>query len=130
MAERYSIKVSSPELGKQRIISGTNREAVREKAQILLDTWNVEEQVQDRNNEAKARLEKIRNILRLALKSKPVIDLKLNIAEYPLPKPAYPDHVVYPPKPQVRGEPKPPDYLKYPPEPPAHPQHEIGRAHV
>ena len=78
-------------------------------------------------------MEQIQNLLRSALKAKPTIDWGKLVAEYPQPKPVYPNPVVCPPKPQanepklvylqipdkpqIQREPTPPIYLKYPPEP-------------
>jgi hypothetical protein len=41
-------------------------------------------------------MEQIQNLLRSALKSKPKIDWGKLVAEYPLPKPTYPNPVVCP----------------------------------
>ena len=78
-------------------------------------------------------MEQIQNLLRSALKSKPKIDWGKLVAEYPLPKPTYPNPVVCPnkpqadepklvyrqcpDKPQIEREPTPPYHLKSPPEP-------------
>src|ERR1035441_6687469 len=78
-------------------------------------------------------MEQIQNLLRSALKSKPVMDWKKLIAKYPLAKPADPKTVDCPPKPKadepkpvylqcpdqpkIERKPTPPYHLKSPPEP-------------
>ncbi len=51
--------------------------------------------------EANVELEKIRNILRSALNSRPIINWKKLVAEYPMPQPASPEIVDGPPWPQT-----------------------------
>ena len=125
--ERLHITVSSPELGKRREVSGKDFDAVYAKAQALADDWEVKEQArsagrdavrdaEEQTKEAKIKLEKVRNILRSALKSKPEIDWEKLVAEYSLPKPAYPTTFDLPPKPQA-NKPAKPVYLQCPRRP-------------
>jgi restriction system protein len=121
--EHLHITVSSPELGKHRDVSGKDFDAVYAKAQALADAWTVKERAQNavrdaemQTKEAKIKLEKIRNTLRSALKSKPEIDWKKLVAEYSLPKPACPNTLDFPPKPQA-NKPAKPVYLQCPDRP-------------
>lgn len=112
MAERFEIEVKNRELGKHRVISGTNYDVVAARARALTDAWNAEWDTQL----AKIKLDEIRNILWSAVRSKPVIDWRKIAAEYPVPKPAYPTTIECPPKPQTNS-PAEPVYLEYPDRP-------------
>lgn len=133
MAERVQATVTSSQLGKHRVISGTNYDVVMAKAQALYDVWEVQERAQEKTKEAKARLEEVKRILYSPTWSKPVMDWEKLVPQYPIPLPIRPEFVVSPPKPQanepqlvylqipdkpqIQREPTAPIYLKYSPEP-------------
>lgn len=125
MAERVQIDVNSDILGKHRVFSGTNYDAVLAKAQSLYKTWEIEENVvidvRKRNFESKAKLEALKNLLLSGLKSQPIVDWKKLIAPYPKPKPQAQEPKLEclqcPDKPPVEQKPKEFYYAKYPPEP-------------
>ena len=71
------------------------------KAQALYDTWEVQEQAQEKTQEANARLEEVRNILYSPVWSKSVLDWEKLVPQYSLPKPTSPKIAVCPPFPQT-----------------------------
>ncbi len=125
MADRVQINVNSDILGKHRVFSGTNYDAVLAKAQALYKVWEIEEnvvlEVQKRNSESKARLESLQQLLLSGLKSQRIVDWVKLITPYPKPKPQAQEpkleYLQCPDKPHVEAKPTPPKYFQYPLEP-------------